>query len=223
MSIHLRRKVVAAVVGYLAGSVSFTRIAARIVAPEADIRETALDVPMSTSHYLYRGISVSSLRGRAGVRTRLAVVALDMAKGAVPTLAFRIAYPDDDAYLVAGTATVVGHNWPLYHGFVGGTGSSPLLGALLVVDPRGFAVTVPLGLIPGYFLKDFGFTVLLPFWFLLVRRDPSKAAFGSATAALYWYAKLRRSVMIDDAADAPAGAPAGEAGGNAAAAAGAAP
>jgi glycerol-3-phosphate acyltransferase PlsY len=193
----------AALAGYLVGSISFTRIAAHFVAPTADLGETELEIPMSSRHYVYHGVSVSSLRGRAGVGARLAVVALDMAKGALPTLAFRLAFPSDDAFLVAGAATVVGHVWPLYYAFLGGQGSSPLLGALLVIDPLGFAVTVPLGLVPGYFLKDFGFTVLVPFWFLLARGDLAGTAFGIATAAVYWYAKLRRSVMVDEPGSGP--------------------
>lgn len=68
----------------------------------------------------------------------VAVGLFDIAKGALPTwLALRwdLGLP---VAVVAGLAAVVGHNWPVFLGFVGGRGIGTFLGVLLVLFPWGF-------------------------------------------------------------------------------------
>lgn len=76
---------------------------------------------------------------------------LDVTKGALPTwLALRWALGLEGA-VVAGLATVVGHDWSLFLRFRGGRGLATALGFLLVVAPWGW---LPLlgGLALGYAL-----------------------------------------------------------------------
>ncbi len=85
---------------------------------------------------------------------------LDVAKGALPTwLALRWALGLEVA-VVAGLATVVGHNWSLFLRFMGGRGLATALGFLLVVAPWGW---VPLlgGLALGYMLHGTAIGALL--------------------------------------------------------------
>jgi len=68
----------------------------------------------------------------------VAVGLFDIAKGALPTwLALRWGLGVPVA-VVAGLAAVVGHNWPLFLGFVGGRGIGTFMGVLLVLFPWGF-------------------------------------------------------------------------------------
>jgi glycerol-3-phosphate acyltransferase PlsY len=64
------------------------------------------------------------------------VLLLDAAKGALPALAARMALGKDDPWTAAvGTAAVVGHCFPLWHGLRGGKGAATAVGVLLVLAP----------------------------------------------------------------------------------------
>ncbi|NIM69230.1 MAG: glycerol-3-phosphate 1-O-acyltransferase PlsY [Xanthomonadales bacterium] len=71
----------------------------------------------------------------------LGVVVVDVGKGvvAVAWLPALVASPGatarEVAMLACGFAAIVGHCYPLYHGFRGGKGAATALGALLVVQP----------------------------------------------------------------------------------------
>jgi len=187
----------AAVVGYLLGAVSFTRIVGRIVVPHEDLRTTEITTPGDPDRYELHAVNASSLMGRASWPWRVLVVILDMAKVAIPALAFRYAAPSSEAYLVVVLAGVVGHVWPMYYGFYGGFGISPILGGILVVDPRALVVTLPLGLLVGFLLLDRlsainGFTLLLPIYFVFPAGDIPAALLSVLLAAIYWYAKSTR-------------------------------
>ncbi|MEH6420763.1 glycerol-3-phosphate 1-O-acyltransferase PlsY [Pseudomonas sp. CGJS7] len=81
-----------------------------------------------------------------GLRFALGVVVIDIGKGALAAwLALRYAPVGADwtvtahGYLAA-FAAVLGHVWPIWHGFRGGKGAATLIGSLLVLWP--FAVPV---------------------------------------------------------------------------------
>lgn len=77
----------------------------------------------------------------------------DIAKGAVPTWLALQANTGLLGAVLAGLAAVLGHNWPLYLGFVGGRGLSPFMGMLLVTFPWGDAWLLGF-LAVGFFLGD---------------------------------------------------------------------
>lgn len=76
-----------------------------------------------------------------GFRYFWLILALDLAKGLLPTLGFPRAFeavsghpaPPDLAVLVA-MATIIGHNWPVYLRFRGGKGVATSIGAMLALD-----------------------------------------------------------------------------------------
>jgi glycerol-3-phosphate acyltransferase PlsY len=184
--------VAAAITGYLLGSISFTRIVAARVAPDADLSETSLSYADGGEPVPVQGISASSLRAHAGGRWALAVVVLDVAKAAVPALAFERLAPGTDAALVAAALAVVGHVWPVWHGFVGGFGVSPMIGGLLVIDPLALLVTIAVGGLIGVALADRlvafdGWTVLLIPWFAW-QGEPPQVAYALVVVSVYWFA-----------------------------------
>lgn len=84
-----------------------------------------------------------------GVKFALGVVVLDIGKGALAAwLGLRLApvgVPLATAahgYLAA-FAAVLGHVWPIWHGFRGGKGAATLVGALAVLWPWALAAIVP--------------------------------------------------------------------------------
>ena len=98
-----------------------------------------------------RGVDIRRLgSGNAGgtnaLRTQgwkfaLGTVLVDVGKGALAAwLALR--WGGGEAWLpyAAGAAAVIGHVWPVFHGFRGGKGAGTLVGVLLVLWPLALAV-----------------------------------------------------------------------------------
>lgn len=188
---------VAAVVGYLLGSISFARLAARVFAGGQDISRTSISSPRTGEHWEVHGNQASSLTGRASWQVRLGVVLLDMAKAGIPTYILRVSLPDDPAYAIAFAAAVIGHNWPIYHGFLGGFGISSIIGGTLAIDPLALVVTIPIGVVVGKIFLDQmsminGFVFLLPVWFVVVDPRPEAVAASIVVIGAYWIAKRTR-------------------------------
>ena len=72
----------------------------------------------------------------AGRLPALAVLALDVAKGALPILIGLRLDLSAPLLCAAAVATVMGHMYPLFHGFRGGKGVATAAGALGALEPR---------------------------------------------------------------------------------------
>ncbi len=125
----------AALIGYLLGSLSFARLVTRWWAGGQDLSQH--EIPVEGTGETYKAVSIgantaSSLLGpRAGMLVSLG----DILKVFLPTLVFKLVYPEQPAYaLLAATAGLAGHVWPLYHRFHGGSGFSAVMGGLLAID-----------------------------------------------------------------------------------------
>lgn len=78
-----------------------------------------------------------------GLKFALGVVVIDIGKGALAAwLGLRFAEAPDGAWLAYATAfaAVVGHVWPVWHGFRGGKGAATVIGATLVLWPSAVPV-----------------------------------------------------------------------------------
>jgi glycerol-3-phosphate acyltransferase PlsY len=186
----------AALVGYLAGSISFSRVVGRFVARGESLDETALEAPADGEKVVLTSVSASSLGARKGSKIGCLTSILDILKAAIPTLAFRFAFSETPYYLLVVPLAVIGHNWPLYHRFKGGRGMSPIIGGMLAVDPLGFIVSMVAGSLISRFLLRFpmgGFSVALPLlivWFAVRTRDWRFVLFAIAVNAIYWIAVI---------------------------------
>ena len=84
----------AIIVGYLLGSISFTRVVGQFVAPGADLTEDTLFPSTDAGRPLHlQAVSATTLGNRAGPRAGVTAGILDVLKVFVPTLAFRFLYP----------------------------------------------------------------------------------------------------------------------------------
>lgn len=63
------------------------------------------------------------------------VMALDIAKGAVPALVGRFVFDSNEVAAVGAGAAVVGHVWPVFAGFRGGRGVASTYGGVLGLAP----------------------------------------------------------------------------------------
>ena len=142
----------AAFVGYLCGAISFAWLITQRVAPQADL--TRLQVPIvgteETSLVNVFGANTASMI--LGPRYGCLIAVLDMAKVAVPMLAFKTLYPDRTFFLVVAVAGLAGHNWPIFFRFQGGRGFSAIFAGFMVTDLLGAVVTPLLGMLLGMVL-----------------------------------------------------------------------
>lgn len=112
------------VAGYLGGSIPFGVLLTRALAGK-DVRAEGSG-----------NIGATNVARVAGKLVGTLVLLLDAAKGAVPVLASRWAYPDTPLLHVAvGFAAFAGHVWPVWLRFRGGKGVATALGVLTVLLP----------------------------------------------------------------------------------------
>ena len=185
---------VAALAGYLAGSVSFSRLVARRFLPGRDVETTTYPVDETGATMTLERVSPAAIRERAGPRAGCATAALDIAKALLPTLAFRLADPTGIAAAACATGAVVGHVLPLWHRFRGGYGISPLLGGLVVLDPLAVIALPSAGLGLGLLVADafvaFDLWPLLLLPWALWRGDPALIAMALVVNVAFWWAEL---------------------------------
>ena len=122
-------------VGYLLGSLSGSLLLGRLRG--VDIRTQGSGNAGGTN----------ALRTQ-GWKFALGTVLVDVGKGALAAwLALR--FGGGQAWLpwAVGFAAVIGHVWPVFHGFRGGKGAGTLVGVLLVLWPLGLAVLIAVWLV----------------------------------------------------------------------------
>lgn len=112
-----------AALAYLLGSISFAAIIAR--RKGVDIYAEGSGNPGATN--------VGRVIGKKEARV---VLALDAAKGMLPTALVRAALGDEDTWMaVTGVAATLGHCFPIWHRFRGGKGAATAAGVMLVTKP----------------------------------------------------------------------------------------
>ena len=119
----------AAVIGYLLGSIPSAYIAGRLK-KGVDIRKVG-------------GGNMGALNviREVGTAAGYAVFAADVGKGSLAVLVARWLELSQEWVLVAGFAAIAGHNWPVFLGFRGGKGGAAAMGVLLALVPREFGIS----------------------------------------------------------------------------------
>jgi len=126
--------IIALVISYLAGSISFSRLVTKLVSPDTNLESTKVPVEDLNEEVSMNAISATSVRFQLGPKYGLLSSFLDMVKVAIPVAFFHFLFPDSSAEFFAATGGIIGHNWPVYYNFKGGYGHSPIYGALLVIE-----------------------------------------------------------------------------------------
>lgn len=124
----------AIIIGYLLGSIPSAFIITRLIKGR-DIRRMG-------------GGNVGGLNvfREVGIWPALLVGVIDLGKGAVAVAIAKWGLNVSDAYvLLAGLASVVGHNWMVWLKFSGGKGMGAAMGALLVLMPT-YGYSLQLGI-----------------------------------------------------------------------------
>ena len=174
--------------GYLIGSLSTSRIVAKIVAPDTDLEKVELPDAVHGGTFNLRFVGATTASKVLGPRIGGLIGILDILKGALPALILRLIFPSELYFLFAGTAVVIGHIWPVYYRFRGGIGVSSILGVMLVLDPLGILLCVLAAFLIGFFiLKDPG---------MIFMGGPMLFVFWSAFTSGDWLSMRGSLVMI---------------------------
>lgn len=183
--------ILAAIGGYLIGSVSFTRVIASATNPKVDLDKARIYTSEGGESGTVSGIGASTASAALGKKYGGIVSALDMLKAFIPVLLLRFFFPEQIYHLVFSILCILGHNYPLYYRFQGGRGLSPMLGSLLVIEPLGLVLCMLLGTLIAIFINQ-PFTALI-IWF------PLLAAWGwfiNGSLALVFYAFALLAIYI---------------------------
>lgn len=188
--------IAAVVIPYLLGSISFARIVSRLVSPETDITDAEMTVPGTDVKMRMQAMGANTVSMKLGPKVGCTIGILDILKGFLPTLGFRLLYPEQPYFLIAAVLAMVGHCWPIYYRFKGGRGVSTYYGGLFAFDWVGALVTSSLGMIFGMaVLKDMlvaylaGLWLIIP-WMWWTKSDPAYLIYALAVNVVFLLAML---------------------------------
>ena len=116
------------VLGYLIGSFPSAYVVARL-RKGIDIRQVGS-----------RNMGAMNVFYSVGFGYGILVLALDIGKGAAAVAIARFMGTPDVVQLLAGLASVVGHNFPVFLNFKGGRGGATCIGILIYVMPWGIPI-----------------------------------------------------------------------------------
>ena len=185
-----------ALVCYLIGSIPFSNIVSRLLAPGQEVLKQELDLVGTDEKYKVTTTGALTASMSLGARGGCLIGFLDMAKAAAPVLAVRLIYAGELYLLVAAVACMAGHNWPVFNRFRGGRGISTLYGGLLFIDTLGAVVISFAGLLLGLIvIRDFlvvylaGVVLLIP-WMWLTTGSEAYVAYAVAVNVVFFLGTL---------------------------------
>jgi glycerol-3-phosphate acyltransferase PlsY len=160
--------VLVAVISYLIGSISFSRVVAKIVDSDVDLEGVELPAAGGGTHRL-KMVGATTASVKLGPKVGCTIGILDILKAFLPVLALKLMYPDQYYHLVSAVFVVLGHNYPVFYKFKGGAGVSPIYGGFFVVDFLGIVVSTIASLIFGFFIvRDMVVAYVSEVWFMLI-------------------------------------------------------
>jgi acyl phosphate:glycerol-3-phosphate acyltransferase len=188
--------IIAAVTGYLLGCISCARVISRFIAPQKDVTQTEMAIPGTEETMRLRAVSGTAVSIHLGPKYGCLTALLDMLKVALPVAVFRFAFPGQPYFLIAAITGIMGHNWPVFYGFKGGSGLSPTYGGMLVISPVGTIVTAFGGMALGLFVFRnvvvaylAGLWLMIP-WLWFTTYDPWYLAYGILVNVLFFIAMI---------------------------------
>jgi len=148
--VNLYLGIISALVPYLLGSLSFARIVTYVWTSGQDITDHEFSVDGTGDSYKILSVGANSVSSLLGKKVGMIVSFFDILKVFLPTLFFKLTYPGQPyLYMIAATFGIIGHVWPIYYKFHGGSGFTAIMGGLIVIDWLALFVTPIVGLFLG--------------------------------------------------------------------------
>lgn len=194
---------VAAVIGYLVGSISTARVVYFLSTGSTDYAPFS-EINPDGEEYVVDLVSATWVTKKLGKRYGCITAIMDMAKVGLPTLLFKLLFTGHPYFLLVALAGIAGHNYPIYHGFKGGRGESPLIGALLVINWFGLIIANGVASILGYIVGSimvlrWSSYFLLIFWFWFYFRDVYYVIFMVLANFLFWFSMRKDMISFQEA------------------------
>ncbi len=192
--------IVAGIVGYLFGSISFARLVFARLRPgtEPDLLRTP--TTDGEAELVSHAVGATNVMMVFGPRWGMLTMTLDLLKAFIPTLAFGLLFPGEPYNLICAVGVLVGHLWPVWYGFSGGGGNSSILGMLLAISPIALVVTQLGGFVVGKFAPMFaylaGVALTIP-WFAW--RDgvgSPEMWFGIVITVIYFLGQVPEAIAL---------------------------
>jgi glycerol-3-phosphate acyltransferase PlsY len=168
----------------------------RVFAPQADISKTEIGLSDGGEKVVSDFVSATTVSMHLGSRLGFLTVVLDMLKIVIPTLVFKRLWADPPYFLIVATTAMIGHIWPLYHGFKGGRGLSAVYGGMFAIDWIGVFATSVGGMLVGLLVvRDFvtaymaGLWLIIP-WLWFRTHDLYHVAYGVAVNLIFILAMI---------------------------------
>ena len=190
---------ISSLIGYLFGSISFARLINLIVTRTTKIDSFSEQVPHSDEIFESNLISATLVTRKLGTKYGCMTSVLDMIKVALPTLFIKLVFTTQPFFLLTALMGIAGHNYPVYHKFIGGRGESPILGALFIINWFGIVIAnlgaLLLGFITGSVLVvRWGGYFLLIFWFWYYFNNVFYVVF-MIMANFFFYFAMRKDLL----------------------------
>jgi glycerol-3-phosphate acyltransferase PlsY len=194
---------VAAVVGYLLGSISTARVIYFLSTGSRDYTPFT-EVNSAGEEYEVDLVSATWVSKKLGKRYGCFTAVLDMLKVGLPTLLFKLLFTAHPYFLLVALAGMAGHNYPLYHGFKGGRGESPMIGVLLVINWFGLILANGVASVLGYILGSimvlrWSSYFLLIFWYWFYFQDIYYVVFMLLANFLFWFSMRKDMISFQEA------------------------
>jgi glycerol-3-phosphate acyltransferase PlsY len=139
-----------------------------VFAPQTDIRQTEFGVSSSDETIVSGFVSATTVSMHLGTRLGFMTVVLDMLKIVIPTLIFKRVWSDTPYFLIVATTAMIGHIWPICHGFKGGRGLSAVYGGMFAIDWIGVFATSLTGMVFGLVVfRDVLVAYMAGVWFIV--------------------------------------------------------
>ena len=183
---------IAAIIGYITGSISNARIISFLLTKTTKIEPIKAEVPGTDEMFESDSISATVVAQNHGPKYGCLTSLLDMLKVALPTLLIRLVFPDQPYYLLTAVTGILGHNYTIYHRFKGGRGESPIIGALIIINWFGIFIcnlaALVLGFLTGRVLViRYGWYVIMIFWFWIWFNTWYHVVFMVCANFLFWF------------------------------------
>lgn len=190
--------IIAGIIGYLCGSIPFGYLYVRAKTGE-DIRSVGSGRTGGTNSLRAAGLLVGIVTSFSDVFKGILGIKLTQ------LLLVNLLHTDPNllpwAYLVAGTMSVVGHNWSIFLKFAGGAGTGPNIGWATAIWPPMFPIgfVVMAGMLLGLGMASvasLSMAAIIPITFAILYFTGVNVRFGIADTPAYMVAGIITALIV---------------------------
>jgi glycerol-3-phosphate acyltransferase PlsY len=194
----------AGLTAYLAGSLSCARIMGLLFSKTGRLKSVERKIPDTDITLESDTVAATTVALQMGKKLGCLTAILDMIKVGMVVWLFLDLFPGNYAFIFAAMFGMLGHVYPIYHGFHGGRGQAPLLGGLLVINWFGVVIGNAAAIVLGYLtgsvlVMRWGWMVMMIGWITIYFKDPWYVAYITLGNLLFFFSmrkELKTAIQI---------------------------